>query len=268
MTAEQADAAWAQELASRKDPAANVVASIEEPKVEVAEPVVELSPVEKRLAALEATNTQLKTELGRTTGRVSSLQSTLDAAKAAKAAAGDGPSTAQIAAATEDPEEWKQLMADFPDWGVAFEKKMDAKISASLRALPKNEAAPVDVESLVEQRIAQREVARVDRKHPTWRDTVKTPEYAAWKEKQAPEIRALEDSDYAEDAIEMLNLFEGSKATDKTVDLTQRRKAALESASVNGKPRQQSGAVKAASDLTAAEAWELEKQRRARARMG
>jgi hypothetical protein len=64
----------------------------------------------------------------------------------------------------------------------------------------------------------------------------------------------------------MLNLFEGSKAQTRTTDIVQRRKDALQLAAVDGKPRQQASSVQAAGELTAQEAWELEKRKRAQRR--
>jgi len=268
LTADQAKAVWAEEMASRSGPAQDAAPEAEAatPEAEATPAVEPLSPLEQRIAALEATNSRLKNDLERTTGRVSSLQSAADAARSA-AKAGGAPSTEQISAAVEDPAEWKQLMEDFPDWGVAFEKKMDAKIANAMRTQRPAAPDPAEVGSVVEQEFMRREISRVDRKHPTWRDTVKTPEFRAWKTHQAAEIQALEDSTSSDDAIEMLNLFEGSKASEKSSDIAQRRKDALEVAAVPGKPRQQAAAVKAAGDLTPTEAWALEKRKREQRRV-
>lgn len=266
LTADQAKAAWAEEMASRQGPALEAAPEPETPEPEAALDVLMSSPMEQRLAALEATNSKLKADLDRTTGRVSSLQSAADAARSA-AKAGGAPSSEQVTAAIEDPAEWKQLMEDFPDWGVAFEKKMDAKIANVMRSQRPSAPDPAEVGAFVEQEFMRREISRVDRKHPAWRDTVKTPEFRAWKTHQAKEIQALEDSTSSDDAIEMLNLFEGSKASEKSSDIAQRRKDALAVAAVQGKPRQQAAAVKAAGDLTPTEAWALEKRKREQRRV-
>ena len=280
---DQLESAWAEELAARQapgdDPAATEKATTtdspteEQPQGDAAKPAATEAPktptLEERFAALEAAHNALKTEHGRDRGRLIALQSTIDTAKAA-AKKTDGPTDAQIAAAVEDSEEWKQLQADFPDWAKAFESKMDAKIKAAVEKAQKpgaqvpadapSQTAPVD--QVVQQEVMRREIARVDRKHPNWRETVKTPVFQEWLGNQAPEIRALYTSDDAFDAIEMLNLFEGSKTDTRPVATTARRKAALEVAAVTGKPRQQASAVTPAGDLTPAQEWELEKNRR------
>jgi len=273
LTAEQASAAWEEEKAARlSGPAEAAPEKTELAETTKTEAAVEapakpaVDPIEARFAALEAEITKAKTDLGRANGRIAAMQSAAaTSAQAAAKSAGDAaPTQAQIDAAVEDPEEWKRLMEDFPDWGVAFEKKMDAKIAAAMRAQPaKAEAAPApDISTAVQLEVQKREIARVDRKHPTWREMVKSSEFQEWKAAQAPEIQALENSDSADDAIEMLNLFEGSKATNRTADITARRKGNLEVAAVQGKPRQQSSAVKPAGELSPRELWELEKKQR------
>jgi hypothetical protein len=160
LTAEQAEQAWSEELKLRQDPASPAAS---EPQA--TEPVVETPPEEKkpptleeRFNQLETAYKELSTEHGRIKGRLSSLQSTVDTAKAASKAT-NGPTDTQIAAAAEDPEEWKQLMQDFPDWGVAFEKKMDAKIRVAMTAQPTAAPEQPDIEALVGQQVMKREIA-------------------------------------------------------------------------------------------------------------
>lgn len=288
LTDEQMSAAWAEELAARQAPsqeaatATSTAEALEETQetadaaaaVATAAAPAQEDPRDKRLETLEKLLTKMQTEQGRTNGRVAALQSTVATGKAAAASTTGGPSDAQIEAAIEDPAEWKQLMEDFPDWGVAFEKKMDAKIAAAMKARPA--AAPAtavapagaadpnaEFEQRVQKELATREVARVDRKHPKWRETVKTPDFQEWKANQAAEVQALYGSDSSDDAIEMLSLYEGSKTQARTTAVTTRRKDTLASAATTGKPRQQTapGALSEA-DMTPKQLWELEKRQR------
>ena len=283
LTAEQAQALWAEELASRESGPAQAAPEGDEtpasqeqqqdaaPADQSTTPAADKAPWEDRLAALEAANRQLTTDLGRANGRVSALQSKLDSGAAAARTVKDAPSQAQQDAAAEDPEEWKQLMEDFPEWGVAFKKKIDADIARITRSLEARaaEGAPAaqgNVAEIVQQEVAKREFARVDRLHPGWRDTVKTPAFEAWFKTQPQNVQALAESDVSDDAISMLNLFRES-ATSKATDITARRNAVQSAAAVTGRPRQQAG-VKAVdtADMTPQQLWEHELAQRAKKR--
>lgn len=283
LTAEQAQALWAEELASRtSDPAQAASEGGEQqpsqeqqqeaaPPAQSTTPPADKAPWEDRLAALEAANKQLTTDLGRANGRVSALQSKLDSGAAAARTVKEAPTQAQQDAAAEDPEEWKQLMEDFPEWGVAFKKKIDADIARITKTMETRTAegapaAQANVAEIVQQEVAKREFARVDRLHPGWRDTVKTPAFEAWFKTQPQDVQALAESDVSDDAISMLNLFRES-ATSKATDITARRAAVQNAAAVTGKPRQAAG-VKAVdpADMTPQQLWEHELAQRKKKR--
>jgi hypothetical protein len=281
LTAEQAQALWAEELASRESGPAEAAPEIgeqQEPSQGDATPPAQSTtepsqkaPWEDRLAALESANRQFATELGRANGRVSALQSKLDSGAAAARAVKDAPTQAQQDAAAEDPEEWKQLMEDFPEWGVAFKKKIDADIaritrSMETRAAEGAPAAQANVAEIVQQEVAKREFARVDRLHPGWRDTVKTPAFEAWFKIQSQDVQALAESDVSDDAISILDLFRES-APSRAGDIAARRSAVQNAAAVTGKPRQPAG-VKAVdtADMTPQQLWEHELAQRKKKR--
>lgn len=280
LSADQVQAAWAEELASRStSPATTAALEGDEAQpdagqpaadttTQTAQPAAEKQPWEKRLDALEASNKTLETELGRANGRVAALQSKLDRGSAAAQQVKDAPTQQQQEAAAEDPAEWKQLMEDFPEWGVAFKKKIDAdmaRVAKQFAAQPGAEAP--DVASIVDQAVAKREFARVDRRHPGWRETVKTPAFTDWFKTQAPEVQALAESDDSDDALDMLNQFKAATATSKATDITTRRNAVANAAAVNGKPRQPSAAVSTdPADLTPKQLWDLEMKNRAKKR--
>jgi len=116
-------AAWDAELALRNNPDPTQVASDEaEVKTATETPATtktEVDPVEARFAAVEAANQRLQEQLTREQGRTSALQKKLDTGLAAAKTAAEAPTKAAQEAAIEDPEEWKQLQADFPEWASA-----------------------------------------------------------------------------------------------------------------------------------------------------
>jgi len=95
------------------------------------------------------------------------------------------------------------------------------------------------------------EVSFVTSRHPEWEQTVKTPEYLAWRPTATPEIQELFASEKAVDAIKVLDAFEGSKPTKSTAQINKERENRLqENVSVKGG---KATPVKAEDDMTDAE---------------
>lgn len=263
-TQAELQAAWDAEIQSRLDPTQVASDSGEQTGQTTGEPEKKPEPtVEERLAAAEADKLALQQKLNRESGRTSALQKQLDAAKAATQAAvakgQDAPSASQAAAAAEDPAEWKQLMADFPEWATAVQKKLDAALAAAKpAAAPGVDASQID--SIVEQKLANKEIARIDQRHPDWRATVNTQDFKTWQASQPAHVQALADSDYSGDAIELLDKFKASKTkspAEVAAELQARRKTNLNLAATNGQqgqhvPANQQTAVDAKS------AWDAE----------
>jgi hypothetical protein len=267
-TAAELQSAWDAELQSRLDPA-EAASTEAEPATTEQVPATTVDPVEARFAALEAANQRLQTELGRANGRVAQMQSTLDKGAAVARAVKDAPTTEQQEAAIEDPAEWKQLMEEFPEWGTAVQKKLDATLKSMKPAQP--QAAPDNdaIGQVVDNALARNEFARVDRKHPGWRDTVKTKEFEDWHNAQPAAIQALAESDYSDDAVEMLNLFKasGEKSPAQEVsEVQKRRAAALTAAATTNKPRAPTVRTTDPENLGPKDLWAIEKANRQKRR--
>lgn len=192
------------------------------PVSELAGVKAELESIKGRLANVDALPTRLRNVEGHIGNINSQLKTALAsaAAKAVEKSGGDAPTQQQIASAVASGPKWKQLKEDFPDWAEASEEReaaLEARIKASIPP-----AATVDVNGIkteVANHLAQyvqnakseaRELARIDAKHEDWEDTVKTPDFRSWLEKQAPETRALSSSAKAKDAIALLDAFKAS----------------------------------------------------------
>ena len=229
-----------------------------------------------KIDEIESVNSQLLHELKTTQGRVSAMQSYIDTAKKAQlsVAPGQAPTDAQIANAVQNPQEWDALKADYPEFGVALDKKIQAEMAA-IRQIPAG-LKPEDVSSLVREQVeANRsemkvllQEAKIEGKHEDWRDVVQTKDFSAWLEVQKPEVKVLANSDTAKDAIKMLDLFHAAKA--KPVDsIRQERESRLNAAAAPTKGGT-APPPKAIEDLSPAELWELEAKLREqeRARRG
>lgn len=196
----------------------------------------ELESVSSRLASVDAIAHDLKSLQGRYGHISKSLDELKAAGKAATTAVADAPTKAQIDQA-HSSEKWKQLKEDYPDWADAMDER--------LAALPSTQAPAVDVEAIaariraeveeetgkklqgVEERAVEFAVTTI--KYPGWKATVKTPEWKAWFAAQPPEVRALEDSSSASDAIKLLDSFTAAQqAAKKAADAAAKKKAEQE----------------------------------------
>jgi hypothetical protein len=178
---------------------------------------------------------RLQTEVREGTGRISAIQREL--ATKAKQTGEPAPTKQAIVAAFESPEKLKKLTEEWPDVGEAvadaLARERQATTDAILKQVPQVDVDGIkkDVGLTVAEQIAAAEkritlaaqFERVTEKYPTWNEDIRTPdgkalkpEFAAWMQTQAPEVQALASSDYARDALKMLDLYyEHKKAVEK-----------------------------------------------------
>lgn len=153
--------------------------------------------VRERFDALDGLPGQMRTLAGHIGGLNSKLDTALATAKAAATSKGaDAPTDKQVQAALSNPEGWKKLKEDFPEWAGPVE----AELTAMRGEIAKNKG--IDVEVLkkdlsgtfgktlddrvnqAEQRAEERAVLRI--KHPDWKTVVNTPEFHAWSLEGGP----------------------------------------------------------------------------------
>jgi len=171
-----------------------------------------LARISASLEALHKRVDQVDGNTRATSGRVSALQSAIEKGNAASVRAGtDAPSGEQIAQALHDPDAFKQLKEDFPDFAGPVEREF-AAIRADLAKLSKPaEQQQVNVEE-IEQRATQKALRTfreetVEDAHPGWRESVKSKEFKDWLPKQSEDVKALAASDRPRDAIKLLNVY-------------------------------------------------------------
>lgn len=187
--------------------------------------------VREKLEGIDKLGNDMKAGIG----RIAAMQSELAAAKAAASKVENAPTQDQIAAAAASPEKWDQLKELFKDWSDEFnatdaiDERITGRLAAErtemLKAIPQ-----VDVDGIKKE---VRELARIDMKHPNWEDDIYAPEggfspnFAAWRNVQPPEVQALGASALARDSIKMLDLYYDHR---KKIETQERNKQRLESA--------------------------------------
>jgi hypothetical protein len=77
-------------------------------------------------------------------------------------------------------------------------------------AIPKDQPSPSAFVP-IEAPDAKKEMATVESMHPGWGATVNTDEFKSWLERQPPEVRARAQSEFAWDAIMLLDLYKREK---------------------------------------------------------
>lgn len=202
-------------------------------------------------------------------GRVAAMQRELDVSKNAAKAVGDAPTQTQIAAAAASTEKWDALKADFPEWADATEQFVKASLAGFTPQQVKG-IDPEQVGQMIEQRVAEVraqalqavEEARVDGKHPNWRDEVKSDDFKTWFAQQPATTQQLYYSESGRDAIRMLDLFQESKA--KPAEEVKQERAAKLAAAVSSKPGSSPAVAKTVDQMSPEELWDYERKRRAK----
>lgn len=274
------DAGDQQALASEADQAAAPPAEEAAPQDPISEEPPAQAPedpfaglpeaVRQQLAKIDEltqSNAQLLQHVRSAEGRVAAMQREFQQARqaATNVAPQDAPSQGQMTAAAKNPEKWEQLKEDFPEWASAMEEYVASKLGAFQ---PQRAGlTPEVVEGYVQQQVAQTkeemtrlvEEARIEGKYEDWRDTVKTPEFAAWYAVQSPETKALAASTRAKDAIAMLDLYE--KARERPASEVRQQRNQRLAAAVTTRPGQ-TPPPKTLDDMSPEELWHYEARRR------
>lgn len=281
--------AWDEVAAEREEPPAVVEAqpqeapaAVEEQPVQ-AKPVAEQEPdplsglpdaVKEKLASLEKLAERVRNvegHIGGLTSQQKLLKETMDAGKAAAKAVSEAPTQDQIKEAIKNPAEWDKLKDDFPEWATATEAFVDSRISAIKGG---SGIKPEDVDARIKEAIAKapqiqpEDMLDLAFQNPatgevTWRDTIKSPEFGAWMEKQDESVKNLFFSDKVGDAAKMLRLYESQ--SDPAREIKQERQQRLSAAAGTPKgvtvPR-----AKSPDDMTPEELWTYEARNREKIR--
>jgi hypothetical protein len=217
------------------------------------------------LAELRANQQAMQGQLQTASGRVSALQSQL-----AKVPKTETPTESQTAAALKSPAKWAKMKEEFPEWSEAFEdfvrENMPAAKEAGQPAFDLD-AVKTEIRTDLSKESFEREFKYVSRKIPNWTQKINTPEFGTWLQSQPPEVKALAESDYALDALELLDHFdkrEQPTQQESNDPVTAQRNARLRTA-VTARPGKAT-TPKDPRDMTEDEIWQAESEKRERQR--
>jgi hypothetical protein len=279
LTPEQQQAEWNAVAAEREGgvkPAAEMlpVEPLEKARSEDPAPVDPLKELRDRFEKLEARTRNAEGHIGGLNHNQRLMQETLQAAsKAASSVAlqqgAAAPTQGQVSEAMRDPEEWETLKNDFPEWSVATEKFLDARLAR----LKGPSVDPDAIARIVKDQVAgqsaavRKEIvdASLDAVYPEWQFDVKTAQFGKWLDAQPADVKAMAMSPSIRDAAKMLGLFERAKQASPAADIVAARKQKLANAA--GTPRGvRVPPQKAEADMNKEELWNLEVRRRDAAR--
>lgn len=182
--------------------------------------------LKEKLLGMEAIVGQLQQRLRNAEGHIgglsSQLKQQLQTAQAVRESGGDAPSAAQIKQAQDDPEAFKALERDYPEFAAALAPAVDAKVNArmseirkeldSLREASQRPQGPDPLQAV--ERVRSEMLVEV--RHPGWQETVKRPEFQGWLGSQSREVQMLAASPVPADAVRLLDLFQDSRKTTTT----------------------------------------------------
>jgi hypothetical protein len=189
----------------------------DEPKPEADAPKEEDKPAAKPdpLAEVLARMDKMQQSHDRLAGTLGSvqqqMQANLAAAKAATGQVADAPGQADIKRAVADPAEWEALKRDFPEWGLAVEGLLEAR-------LPKFDANAFEqkVTEAIEGKAKAMQTQIIDASltavFPGWKQDVASTEFKAWMDAQPEDIQKTRYSDDVGDVARTLNLYAKHKA--------------------------------------------------------
>jgi len=108
-------------------------------------------------------------------------------------------------------DDFKELSEEYPELGELTLKGLN-RVLGKVRGTG---ADPQAIDKIVGERLQSVESKIVDSAlqavFPGWDDEIKTPQFGAWLQQQAPETQALGDSTRIADAAKLLRMYEKSK---------------------------------------------------------
>lgn len=112
---------------------------------------------------------------------------------------------AEASEALMGSEKWRAFREDYPEMAEPLEHVIGAIVREN--ATLKNQVGGIVGER--QQQAQMAEFERLSQEHPDWQEVAQSDTYRQWLSYQSPGVQALHTSDYAEDAITLLNLFKG-----------------------------------------------------------
>lgn len=160
-------------------------------------------------------------------GRVSALQRKINElesqlaggyvpAASQAAPSGDTPTAQQVRDAMQTPEQWASFSEEYPEVAKAVDARIQVQFNQIQRDLyPLREDAQRRAQVEAEQ-FKRSQYGALEQAYPQWRQTINTPEFQSWYQTQPASIQSLVESDYADDAIALLNFYSSAKGAPAT----------------------------------------------------
>lgn len=112
---------------------------------------------------------------------------------------------AEASEALMGSEKWKAFREDYPEMAEPLEHVIGAIVQENARL--KQQVGGIVTER--QQQAQMAEFERLSQAHPDWQQIAQDQAYREWLSQQPPGVQALHESDFAEDAITLLNIYKG-----------------------------------------------------------
>ena len=195
------------------------------------EPAPEPEPEPQPPEAKKPTYDELESRLRKTEGTLGELASRVRAmhkagSEEAKKQRASIPDPSIVEQAADDPEKWKKLEEEFPDWAQGVAQYVDLTERRLANSIIKKDdiekyvqdyfsEQTETVRNIVQEQLIEdkREVerAKLDRIFPEWNTELQSEPFNRWLRVQTDETLKLFESDSAEDYIKLLDLYKGKQ---------------------------------------------------------
>lgn len=120
---------------------------------------------------------------------------------------GKGSQTAvdELTAALENDEDWKELKEEHPELAAGLDKRIVAALKIHSEQVDKTLAPVIENQHNTNK---QEALGVLTSEYPTWIKEVQTEEFKDWKNGRSAVVRSLGASDNAEDALELMSLYD------------------------------------------------------------
>lgn len=203
--------------------------------------------------------------------QISTLKTEVATAKAIPAstvASGeDAPTQKQIEAASKDPEKWKALKSDFPEWGDGIEEFVNQRIADAVskiaREAPRQDKPPAEAPAPTKPATSEYDVRleletmKTKSAHPDMDDIVKSDSWSVFLAGLPPQMRSLTTSSESRDAIFLLDHYKQTrpKALERVVaDRKERLRQSVSPVRTQATPRR---SIVSENDMTPQQLFDL-----------
>ena len=262
LTADEAQKFWASldddgvedRIEDQPTTPAQATAPAAAPEPDEEDPYEGLSNAQRnKMIGLEQMVQQQSNRIRNVEGHIGGLKSQMTAQQHAAQSA-TAPTSRELLAAQSSPTAMKDLQDNYPEFATAIESYVSEQTLALRNELASRSNVPAgmsrsDVEAMLNENT-------VETLHPGWKQEVAKPQFIGWLQQQPAETQRLAASDFAKDAVKLLDLYQGP-----TTAQSQRTQRLESQASIPSGRTAGSNRGKAVDDMTDAEYWaHLDKQ--------